>query len=282
MSAARFRCAFRFLAGAVPAPGTVLVASLAFTVPVAAQQPPRPLADPPDTPQFMSRYDFHLAAAVLADNSDDHRFSWDTHWGGGIDLIDYVNGRMSMYADYQAVLGNEYRPFDPNQGNYTLAVSGSARAGRTEFAGVLHHVSRHLSDRPKRQSIAMNALLVRVLREFRMDDGASVSIRAETGPVIAHAYVDYTWMTAADVQIRKPLTPVLGLYARATGEAFQVDESIAQRKRQQGGRLEGGVRLGGRAGSIELFGGFEQMLDADPLDRQPRRWGFFGFRVINN
>jgi hypothetical protein len=271
---------FRLLTRAAAAPLACLFLTLTGS-PAFAQQPHPPLMDAPDRVEFLSRYDFHLAAAVLADNSDDHRFSWDTHWGGGIDLVDYVAGRLSMYADYQAVLGNEYRPFDPNQGNYTLAVAGSARAGRTEIAGVFHHVSRHLSDRPKRQSIAMNALLVRVLRAYSAGE-TTFTVRAETGPVIAHAYVDYTWMTAADLQVRRPLTDQVALFGRAVGEMYQVDEEIAQRKGQQGGRLEGGVRWSGTGGAIELFGGFEQMIDADPLDRQPRQWGFFGFRVINN
>ena len=91
---------------------------------------------------------------------------WDTHWGADFDLVDYVKGRVSFLVDYQAVLGNEFRPFDPNQGNYMLEFSGSRRLGRTELVGAFHHVSRHLSDRPKRQAIAMNVLEGRVLRRF--------------------------------------------------------------------------------------------------------------------
>jgi hypothetical protein len=32
---------------------------------------------------------------------------------------------------------------------------------------------------------------------------------------------------------------------------------------------------------LELFAGYERVVDADPLDRQPRRWAFGGFRVVN-
>src|SRR5262245_62249867 len=112
-------------------------------------QNPAPVAVPPTTLEFMSRYDFHMSAAGLAD--PDPRFSWDTHWGGDFDFIDYAHGRMMFLADYQVILGRENRLFDPNQGNYTLAVSGSLRIKGTEFAGVLHHVSRHLSDRPNQE-----------------------------------------------------------------------------------------------------------------------------------
>src|SRR5205823_13475573 len=50
---------------------------LFLATPAAAQQP---LASPPASPQFLSRYDFHLSAAALA--NDDQRFSWDAHFGG--------------------------------------------------------------------------------------------------------------------------------------------------------------------------------------------------------
>ena len=107
--------------------------------------------------EFLSRYDFHLSAAGLG--SDDHaRFMWDTHWGGDFDLVDYVNGRLSFLVDYQAVLGNEFRPFDPNQGNYTLEVSGSVRLGRTELVGVLPPRLAAPERSAEASAIAMNVL----------------------------------------------------------------------------------------------------------------------------
>ena len=134
---------------------------------------------------------FHLEASYLG--SDDHRrFMWDTHWGGDFDLIDYVAGRFGFLVDYQAVLGNEFRSFDPNQGNYIWEFSGSGRLGRTELAGVFHHVSRHLSDRPKRIAVAMNVAEVRLLRRFEWS-GLTVDLKAEAGHMLQRAYVDYSW-----------------------------------------------------------------------------------------
>src|SRR5262245_35511634 len=141
------------------------VACLTLTVATDLQaQNPAPLKQAPDKAEFMSRFDFHMSAAGL--NELDPRFSWDTHWGRDFDFVDYVRGRMMFLADYQVVLGRENRLFDPNQGNYTLEVSGSLRHKGTEFAGVLHHVSRHLSDRPNEDAIAWNAAEVRLLRQF--------------------------------------------------------------------------------------------------------------------
>src|SRR5438128_2398173 len=107
----------------------------------AAQQTAMPA---PSSPGFMTRYDFHLMANSITSN--DPRFAWDTHFGGDLDLVDYVSGRSIVTIDYEAVLGSEFRTFDPNQGNYTLEAASSVRAGDTEIVGMFHHVSRHLSD----------------------------------------------------------------------------------------------------------------------------------------
>ena len=78
-----------------------------------AQQPhPAPSEQPPASPQFLAHYNMHFAAAALS--IDDPRFSWDTRWGGDFDLADYVVGRLNVLADYEAVLGDELRKFDPH------------------------------------------------------------------------------------------------------------------------------------------------------------------------
>jgi hypothetical protein len=102
----------------------------------------------PATSEALSRYDFHLSAAAL--QIQDPRFSWDVHFGGDLDVVDYVRGRTSLVIDYEAILGNQLRAFDPNQGTYTLEASSSYRIRITEVALMFHHVSRHLGDRRRR------------------------------------------------------------------------------------------------------------------------------------
>ena len=75
-------------------------------------------------------------------------------------------GRLSGIVEYEAILGDEFRAFDPNQSCYTLEVSSSYRIKATEIAGVFHHVSRHLSDRSKTFPIAWNMAGARVLRQL--------------------------------------------------------------------------------------------------------------------
>jgi hypothetical protein len=241
----------------------------------AQQQTPAPASS---EPEFFTRYNFHLTAAALGSN--DQRFSWDTHFGGELDLLDYVAGRASVIVDYEAVLGDEFRPFDPNQGNYTLEASSSVRAGKTEIVGFFHHVSRHLSDRPKRFSVAWNTLGARVLRRESIGP-STVDISVEAARVLQHSYVDYVWIGQADLMARLPLTAHFGLFAHGSGQVFSLDPAIAQRERQAGGLVEAGLRLTGRSGAIELFAGYEMRVDADPLDRQPQHWGLAGFRLLS-
>ena len=248
---------------------------LTFAAYPAAQQP---LVETPAAPEFMSRFDFQMWAAGLA--SDDVRFSWDTHWKGDFDFLDYVHGRMSFVADYEAVLGHERRLFDPSQGNYTLETSGSWRIRGTEFAAVLHHVSRHLADHQKVEAVAMNALLLRVMRQ--VDEGpTSLALRIETGPVIARAFVDYSWMTYGEATFRRTVSPHVGFYGRGYADVWGVHPSVYHRSTQAGGHFEAGVRLNGKAGALELFGGYERIIDAYQLDLLPMRWAFAGFRLLN-
>jgi hypothetical protein len=250
---------------------------VALAVPAGAQQQqPAPASD--SGPGFMTRYDFHLEAASLAIN--DQRFSWDTHFGGEIDAVDYVVGRTSILVDYEAVLGNEYRPFDPNQSNYTLETSTSARIAGTEIAGVFHHVSRHLSDRAKRFSISWNTVGARVLRRVSAGD-TTLDLVVEAERVVQHSYVDYSWTGQIDLTLRRQLVRHVAVFAHATGELIGVDPSLAHRDTQRGGLAEVGVHFGGRAGALELFVGVERRIDADPLDRQPQQWGIAGFRLVN-
>lgn len=238
-----------------------------------AQQPV--VAPAPDTPQFMSRTDFHMNAAKLT--IDDARFVWDTHFGGGLDVFDYVAGRLNVLIDYEAVLGRQIRAFDPNQGNYALEGSLSKRFGGTEVAAVFGHLSRHLGDRAKTIPVDWNDLGLRALRRERVGT-ATVDVVAGLARMTKHDNLDYIWKGDVDVLVRRPVNGRAALFGHGRTEFYGVDSA---RGTQAGGLFEAGVHLSGRAGAVELFAGVERRVDADPLELQPQSWGFAGFRLLS-
>ena len=250
--------------------------TIACAAPALAQSQ---LPEYPRSFDFMSRYDFHLSAAGLL--VDDPRFSWDTHFGGEFDFLEYVKGRTIFTADYQAILGQEIRAFDPIQGNYTLAAATSLRLGENEVVLVLHHVSRHLGDRPKIQAIAWNEIDVRLLRQFPMQE-ATLDVTASLGKVVARAAVDYSWTGDLEATWRRTISPRRSLFGRGAFGTIGVISEINDRNQQYGGLLEGGLRLRGQGGALEVFGGFERVIDADAFDLQTRQWVYAGFRLVTN
>ncbi|MEO8256800.1 MAG: hypothetical protein ABI868_05565 [Acidobacteriota bacterium] len=252
---------------------TVACLIVIAAAPAFAQAP----APPSPSPDFLTRYDFHLAANVLA--IDDPRFSWETHFGGDLDVVDYVVGRASIVVDYQAILGDQLRPFDPNQSYYVLEASSSLRVPGVEIAGVFHHVSRHLSDRDKTFPVAWNIIGARALRRFE-GAGVRVDAYAGAGVVAGHSNVDYRWTADLDLSVRRAIAPHVEAFASGHGDLYGVD-GTGNRGRQTGGRAEAGVRFNGRAGALELFAGVERRVDADPIDFQAQRWAIAGFRLVS-
>ncbi len=249
----------------------------------AQQSGPQPLEGPIEHFEFFSRYDFQLMANVLSGH-EGNQFRWDTHFGGEFDVLNFVKGRATVVTDYEAVLGSEYRPFDPNQGNYILEPAISWFVGKNEVSFVFHHVSRHLSDRPKTYAIAMNILEGRYLRKFKVADDTSIAVRTSAGKLAQHSQVDYTWTVDWDVMLRHRMNPHVESYGRTTGEMFGIDPLIRatpNRGTQYTTRVEVGTRLTGTKADLELFVGAEHRLDASPIDFLPVTWAIVGFRIAS-
>jgi hypothetical protein len=187
---------------------------------------------------------------------------------------------MFWIGDYQALLGSEFRPFDPYQSNYLLEVGSSYRIKKTEVAWVLNHISRHLGDRPKRLAVAENSLGVRILEQFAAGAKTTLDFRLDARKVYSQAYVDYTGMGELDLTLRHNFAPNRQIFGRGYGELITVDKDVAGRNTQTGGRAEFGARFTGTKGALEVFAGIERVIDADPLDRIARRWTFAGFRLL--
>ncbi len=228
--------------------------------------------------RFLSDYTFHLAAQHLGSN--DERFVWDADFGGAIDLVDYGSGRLQFLANYNVGLGEQIRRFDPNQGNYQLDLSASRRLGANEFSGVFHHLSRHLSDRPKIVPVDWNMVGG---RWSRLDprDRLRVDSSAHLLGVVERSFVDYRWEAAGRVALRTPVSSVVDVMASAELRLIGVERAIANRDQQHGWRVESGVHLAGSGAAVELFVAAEQRIDAYPTERAPARWATAGFRFVS-
>ncbi len=233
---------------------------------------------------FFPRYNFQLGGNTLS--GGDPRFMSDAHFGGAADLVDYaygVKGRLSIVADYEAVLGTEHQLFDPNQSFYILEAIGVCLGWtKRDWLSCSTTCRGISSDRPKDYAIAWNILGGRFLRKVDFGGNTSLAVRAGGGQVIQHAKVDYRWNADFDAVVRHAVNPHVGIFAHGSGQVFTVEPSVRGRAdAQYGGRFEGGVRFTGRGGAIELFAGVEHRIDADPLDYLPLTWAIAGFRLVS-
>ena len=249
---------------------------LVSAVSVHAQDQSQP-ATPERTVVFMPRTAFHMAAEHLS--GDDPRYVWDADFGGELDVVDYGSGRFTFEANYQVVLGEEIRSFDPNQGNYILAGYVSARTRMFEVSGELYHQSRHLADRPKEEAIDWNMLGGRVRKPFKYR-AATFDARADVRGVFMKTTVDYEWELDAALRSDVKVHPGVGLLAAADVRYLGVDGS-QNRGNQTGYKVEGGVRFHGRNGAIEVFIAGERRIDPYPVEVGVAQWFTAGFRLLS-
>jgi hypothetical protein len=249
-----------------------LALAAAGVVPTYAQTAP---ASPPPGVDYLSRFDFHVSMEHLF--SEDPRYVWDANFGGELDMIDYGHGRATFVANYQTILGSQFRAFDPNQGNYVLEGSASVRAGAVEAAAVFHHVSRHLSDRPKRFPVDWNMIGARVAGSTTRGSTA-LRGRVDVRAVIQKTYVDYRWEVESAGAARVAVHPRVSLVSNGVVRVVGVDGS-RDRGTQYGLRGEGGVRLTGHGAALELFVAAERRLDPYQLEFSTVTWLTTGFRI---
>jgi len=233
----------------------------------------------PHTPrvELFSRSAFHMSAEHLS--GDDVMFVWDTNFGGELDVVDYGAGRFTFWANYQAILGDEFRHFDPNQGNYILAGSMSLRTRGVEIAGVFYHQSRHLADRPNRVAVAWNMMGVRLQRTATYGH-ARIDGRVDVRGTVAKAFVDYNWELDTSVRSDVQIRPGVAALVSGTFRHLGVDDS-QNRGDQTGFRGEAGVRIEGRKGAMEFFLAAERRVDPYPLEFGTAKWVSAGFRLLS-
>lgn len=211
--------------------------------------------------------------------TDSQEFVWEANFGGAVDLVDWRAGRATFFANYQVMMGEELKAFDPNQGNYVLGFTGSSRIGAAEVAGVFHHESRHLSDRPKVTPVDWNQVGVRLLYG-RTAGALSLDTQAQFLGTVQKSHVDYTWEFAGRTRGDIVLRPGIGAMVSGNLRVIGVDGS-RNRGTQTGGRLEGGLRFDGEKGALELFVAVERRVDPRVREFGTMDWLAVGFRLSN-
>lgn len=255
----------------------LVIAVVVWAVAVPARAQDDGAQSPPARIQFLPRFDFHLSADHLS--TSDPRFVWDTNFGGEIDFVDYGVGRATFTGNFEAVLGNQFRSFDPNQGSYLLDEALSLRGGGTEVAAVFHHISRHLSDRFKQAPVAWNMLGVRIQRGMTAQR-TTIHLKGDLLRSLVKNNVDYNWEANADIQVAVPLRTAVSFVTGGHMQVLGVD-ATQQRGTQSGGRAEAGVRLAGEKGAIELIVAAERRIDPYPLEFSTLSWVSAGFRFVS-
>ena len=258
--------------------GVFCLATIFIVSPLCAQTHP---VDSPaeDGPRVLSDFNFHMNAARI--ETDDERFVWDVDLGGDIDLIDYGRGRVNVLADFETILGDELRAFDPNQGNYTLDVSASYRMARGEIALTFHHVSRHLSDRPKVFPIDWNMLGVQ-FRHHATIGRFEVDVGARGFATTQRSFVDYDTEFGGHARLHYRVRDTVALLVGGEAVGRGVDRTVAGRDTVSGGLVEGGLRFETDDVALEIFAAVERRIDADPIERRARTWALVGFRLLSN
>jgi hypothetical protein len=227
--------------------------------------------------EMFPRFDIHFDGQYLV--SDDPRFNWAFDLGGAFDVVDWGRGRATFTANYEAMAGEQFRRFDVNQGNYLLEGAATFRLRHVEVAAVWHHVSRHLSDRPKRFPIDWNMIAGRVAGNWSRGTVAA-TWQTNVRKTVTNAYVDYDWEFESAATMRAPFTPRYGATAAANVRVIGVDGSRG-RGTQVAGRVEAGVRLTGGVAAAELFVGVERRVDPYPLEFGTANWFLAGLRLLS-
>lgn len=257
----------------------MLLAVLAGGTPVAAQTAapvPASTAPRPGVRLFSDSV-FHMGIAHLASPSE--AFVWEGNFGGRIDFLDWGRGRGTFVANYQVVMGEEFKAFDPNQGNYTLELSGSTRFGGNELAGVFHHESRHLSDRFKMLPVDWNMVGARLTRTATAG-ALSFEAEGQALKVVQRSLVDYEWEVDGRFRSDVVLRPGIGVLMNLDLRVLGVD-GTRDRATQTGVRAESGVRFDGEKGALELFFAGERRIDPLLFQAGTMNLAMVGFRLLS-
>ena len=236
----------------------------------------------PTSPEFgfLTSYRFHLNALRLL--GSDETFVWDTDVGADLDLFDFRSIRGNVLQVFEGIVGEEIRPIDPNQLNYTIDLSVWWRPGDKlgELGATFHHVSRHLSDRDKTIAIAWNLLGLQYVNRSQLGSW-NLDFGGRGLWKVQRSFVDYAGEIGGYVDVARPLAQRTSLTLGGEVTVVPVTQVWRNRDTLMGSKIEAGLRFRGGRGVGELFVARERRIDADPFDVHPTTFTMVGFRFLS-
>ena len=255
----------------------VVMAGAAAPAPAAGPGPSTALAGRPSSSRGTN---FHLAANALAATI---RASRGTRTSAATSTsLDYVVGRLVGRRRLRGGARRRVPPVRSQPGQLHARGSSSSGLGASTRSPACSITCRAISAIGRSSTRSPGTSLGRAFCATFDLSGTTVDA-ARRLPAASSS--TRTWTTRGtanfDVMVRRPVNPRLGVFAHGSGELFGVDRpSGPDRGTQHGGRFEGGVRINGRGGALELFAGVRA-----PHRRRsasitsPSTWGIAGFRL---
>jgi hypothetical protein len=207
-------------------------------------------------------------------------FVWDTWVGAGAGFLRVKKATAYFTADVETILGRERRVFDANQVNYHLEGGLRIRAGRHLVIPFLHHVSRHLVDRPKTQLVDWNLLGARVTGPLPQGFPLPGRYAASVAHTVEWRTVGYEWELTGALHVDLWRRPWGAVYSRGGVRFVSVSaETGVGRGDFADVLIEAGVRVPRGERELDLFAAYEHRNDVFLFAPGARDRALLGFRI---
>lgn len=173
----------------------------------------------------------------------DRDFIWTGWLGGEMGLVEQRGRQIALSGHIETILGNGERAYEARQGNYHITLSGQGRRGRTDVGVFVHHVSRHLLDRPMTGVAAWNIVGARGRRILGDPVLGRFTLSAGLGRVVQQTLVGYGWEATARLEAEVIRAPWGEGYVEADLRGVTARSSEAL---PRGGFLDARVEAGAR------------------------------------
>jgi hypothetical protein len=206
----------------------------------------------------------------------------ETGWiGAGAGIVKTHGATAYFTADLETVIGDVVRLVDPNQANYHLELGVDRPFDDGKLLNVFfHHVSRHLVDRFKDDTVDWNVLGIRGAVRLPRSSPVPGRLHVSAGHTTRASLIGYQWEFIA--RLEGDLLP-----SRSAGPYYDFGARLVTttpspsypRTDFLDGYVEGGWRFRRADRSLDLFAAYEHRNDASILVLGARNALLIGFHI---